>query len=124
MGSIVQLDWGVVNATFARYGLWGIVVLACALFLYKKVWPVAEAQWRASQQAKQARMDLADKVLLENAEQNRRMMDTTIKEFADALRASNQESRSVVSQLQALTAETRKQNEHLEALTAEVRKRR
>lgn len=120
---LMQIDWNVVNAAFARYGIWGVLLLLVGFFLYKKVWPEILSQWQESRKAKQARAALADKVLLDNAEQNRQMMNTTIKEFADALRASNRESRSVVSQLQALTAETRKQNEHLEALTEEVRKR-
>jgi hypothetical protein len=127
---LAQLDWNIVNATFARYGIWGVSAFLIGLFLYKKVWPEILSQWRESRQAKRDREALADKVLLENAEQNRQMMNTTIKEFADALRASNRESRSVVSQLQALTADNKKQNEllhtvseHLETLTAEVRKK-
>lgn len=123
MSYLLQIDWGVVNAAFAKYGIWGVLALLALLFFYKRVWPKIETSWDESRRAKLARAELADKVLLDNAEQNRKMMDTTIREFADALRASNRESRSVVSQLQALTTETKKQNEHLEALTDEVRKR-
>lgn len=121
MPLFIQIDWNVVNTAFAKYGIWGVIALLAMVFFYKKVWPKIEQHWDESRKQKHARAALADKVLLDNAEQNRQMMNTTIKEFADALRASNRESRSVVSQLQALTAETRKQNEHLEALTNEVR---
>lgn len=123
MNYAFQIDWNVVNATFARYGIWGIGALGLGLFFYKKVWPEILVQWQESRKAKQARAALADKVLLDNAEQNREMMNTTIKEFADALRASNRESRSVTAQLQALTGETRKQNALLQALTDEVKRK-
>lgn len=114
-----QIDW---NAALAKYGLVGVTLLALGAFLYYKVWPIAQGQWEETQKARRARMDLADKILLDNAEHSRQMMNTTIKEFGDALRESNRESRSVVDQLRALTNETKNIADHVETLTNEVRR--
>lgn len=116
---LLQIDF---NAAYAKYGLLGVSILALGAFLYYKVWPVALAHWQENQKAKRARMELADKVLMEHAEASRVMMNTTIKEFAEALKESNRESRSVVEQLRALTNTTATVAEHVENLTDEVRR--